>query len=723
MVGKQDDEGESEVIKGVNSGLGRDRFVPYRDSSLTWLLKDCFTGGAAAFIIATVSPSAACYGESASTLRWASRARRLPAPPARRALSPPTRALLQAQLADLLAALSLHNISYVPETKKLIFDKAKLFENNGCNACVNKMDEKKNLNIGASKSESTTSSVASGSSEKIFSNEKIIISGEVDNLFGPSLGRTRSGSDINLTTPLKNKRRQYRSQEVLPVNTQLSKSQLDTKLDLSSENICASIAKEENVTDSSSDPKTQVRVPLLYDNQRAEIVSSVTERLYSKLKKREETAVSKMESIVDRKIMEPLSELRICTNARQRLVDLSQKALKNKRRIGIPAYTQTRPRITRVREQGTDAQSDLEFYVVKDNDCYKLYQNVATETVPLTPRCKEIAVGSKYGFLYHREKSAATNTRLVSYKNSCVMTDEIVKFERYTQTPVIPPPRRKRRIKKNAEIYCDVNHSKEDVTFTPIVSINISQEHHTTPDTTSESDEPSENSMKNTSSLVPPDLLSNHSTENKIGANEIEVTHSNDTNNSSDSIVHREMLIPTEDFPDSEEHSLPRVKLSPGTNGKRHFQNIIMGRNNQMYPYNIELSPSHERSDSYKKSVKFKDETFGTAHIGVQTRCDTKSDSRLRDTESESDQSQSEKGDISSASIKSSKSELDIFVWKSGNTDAKQEPVESQSTDLQDDCGTCHYKLRNESGRRKEKAKLYKEFLGLKKRNSLFTKR
>ncbi|KAG7163575.1 StAR-related lipid transfer protein 9-like 1, partial [Homarus americanus] len=50
-------------------------FIPYRDSVLTWLLKDTLGGNAKTLMIATVSPSSTSFAESVSTLRYATRAR------------------------------------------------------------------------------------------------------------------------------------------------------------------------------------------------------------------------------------------------------------------------------------------------------------------------------------------------------------------------------------------------------------------------------------------------------------------------------------------------------------------------------------------------------------------------------------------------------------------------------------------------------------------------
>jgi len=51
--------------------------VPYRDSKLTRLLQDCLGGGAQTVLLATLSPSALCFDESASTLRFADAASRM----------------------------------------------------------------------------------------------------------------------------------------------------------------------------------------------------------------------------------------------------------------------------------------------------------------------------------------------------------------------------------------------------------------------------------------------------------------------------------------------------------------------------------------------------------------------------------------------------------------------------------------------------------------------
>jgi kinesin family protein 13 len=55
----------------------RDKFVPYRDSVLTWLLKDNLGGNSRTVMVATISPAADNYEETLSTLRYADRAKRI----------------------------------------------------------------------------------------------------------------------------------------------------------------------------------------------------------------------------------------------------------------------------------------------------------------------------------------------------------------------------------------------------------------------------------------------------------------------------------------------------------------------------------------------------------------------------------------------------------------------------------------------------------------------
>uniref|UniRef100_A0A670HZV7 StAR-related lipid transfer protein 9 n=1 Tax=Podarcis muralis TaxID=64176 RepID=A0A670HZV7_PODMU len=59
------------------SGQRRQAYTPYRDSILTWLLKDSLGGNSKTIMIATISPANSCYNETMSTLRYASNAKNI----------------------------------------------------------------------------------------------------------------------------------------------------------------------------------------------------------------------------------------------------------------------------------------------------------------------------------------------------------------------------------------------------------------------------------------------------------------------------------------------------------------------------------------------------------------------------------------------------------------------------------------------------------------------
>ncbi|XP_017311279.2 kinesin-like protein KIF13B [Ictalurus punctatus] len=63
------------ALADQGAGKCRNKFVPYRDSVLTWLLKDSLGGNSRTTMIATVSPAADNYDETLSTLRYADRAK------------------------------------------------------------------------------------------------------------------------------------------------------------------------------------------------------------------------------------------------------------------------------------------------------------------------------------------------------------------------------------------------------------------------------------------------------------------------------------------------------------------------------------------------------------------------------------------------------------------------------------------------------------------------
>ncbi|XP_020282413.1 kinesin-like protein Klp98A isoform X2 [Pseudomyrmex gracilis] len=68
---------ELSSANGDTSASKRNAFIPYRDSVLTWLLKDSLGGNSKTIMIATISPAECNYNDTLSTLRYANRAKNI----------------------------------------------------------------------------------------------------------------------------------------------------------------------------------------------------------------------------------------------------------------------------------------------------------------------------------------------------------------------------------------------------------------------------------------------------------------------------------------------------------------------------------------------------------------------------------------------------------------------------------------------------------------------
>ncbi|XP_011639230.1 kinesin-like protein Klp98A isoform X2 [Pogonomyrmex barbatus] len=68
---------ELSSASGDTSATKRNTFIPYRDSVLTWLLKDSLGGNSKTIMIATISPAECNYNDTLSTLRYANRAKNI----------------------------------------------------------------------------------------------------------------------------------------------------------------------------------------------------------------------------------------------------------------------------------------------------------------------------------------------------------------------------------------------------------------------------------------------------------------------------------------------------------------------------------------------------------------------------------------------------------------------------------------------------------------------
>lgn len=67
----------SSLMYPVLASKKADAFVPYRDSTLTWLLRESLGGNSKTIMLAAISPAAINYGETLSTLHYANRAKNI----------------------------------------------------------------------------------------------------------------------------------------------------------------------------------------------------------------------------------------------------------------------------------------------------------------------------------------------------------------------------------------------------------------------------------------------------------------------------------------------------------------------------------------------------------------------------------------------------------------------------------------------------------------------
>ena len=67
----------ADLSSSASANGGTKHYIPYRDSVLTWLLKDSLGGNSKTIILAAISPADINYVETMSTLRYANRAKNI----------------------------------------------------------------------------------------------------------------------------------------------------------------------------------------------------------------------------------------------------------------------------------------------------------------------------------------------------------------------------------------------------------------------------------------------------------------------------------------------------------------------------------------------------------------------------------------------------------------------------------------------------------------------
>ncbi|RZB45752.1 kinesin-II 85 kDa subunit-like, partial [Asbolus verrucosus] len=324
-------EDAPKISKGI-----RKRFIPYRDSVLTWLLKDTLGGNSDTLMIATISPSSKCYSETVNTLRFGQRAKLIISIPVVNEDSrEKTIRELRAEIARLKEFIKLGRFETVSMSKN---------QNN----------------------------------DSLNTTEKLIPVMSFTDTNGDKPVPSRLRRTFSVDHPLKKMEsapsRKFGSEETINKTKKLPLriSSVDKK-------IPETKRQEKSIV---TEPKLKVeakvdsirRTPI---KPRSQIVAAVTHRLYAKTKKREAATDTS-----DMPTSTPSKELTICANARQQLRELTRKAVRAQRIKNEETQTDLFP-VLRVKEMSTDVD-DLKISLYK-------VKNAETSTGTVQTEDKEIS--------------------------------------------------------------------------------------------------------------------------------------------------------------------------------------------------------------------------------------------------------------------------------------------------------------------------------------------
>nr|XP_023021071.1 kinesin-like protein Klp61F [Leptinotarsa decemlineata] len=409
-------EQTSKQAKGI-----RRRFVPYRDSVLTWLLKDILGGNSNTVMVATVSPSSACYSETVNTLRFGQRAKNIISRPVVNE-DPKEKTIreLRAEIFRLKEILSVLQISTeIQMNSNANVITTKFQKDHEIDASVGLTEEKIEIepivdHTGHNLTdENKTSIILEKSINELLSTEKLVplmnVNSSLKKIKPTTLKRTFSvdrtlfkmereklnslGSDDSLRSTSTKSLISNLSSERGSLNSTGGTSQSSYRrlsLTKPSPNFPKTIPKrrslegpskktEKAVSTLSSLSKVESKVGSIRQRQvkpRAQIVAAVTSRLYSKIKNKEvstDTDDINTYSLVE---VTP-KELSICDNARARLKEITKKALRAHRNKNEETQTEVM-QIRRVKETATDV-NDLKLELTEVKEAATVYDIVNTK--------------------------------------------------------------------------------------------------------------------------------------------------------------------------------------------------------------------------------------------------------------------------------------------------------------------------------------------------------
>ncbi|KAK4885280.1 hypothetical protein RN001_001551 [Aquatica leii] len=489
----------------------RKRFVPYRDSVLTWLLKETLGGNSKTTMIATVSPSSTCFNETINTLRFGQRAKKIISRPT--TIDDPKERTIR-ELRKEIEKLK-HLLTQFQDSETTlqfsVYTKDKVDHSQAEVINVNRFERRPSVIKGIC------------TQEDLHINKKVLIAKErllpvMDVTSEVSLAKKqlpKMRRTLSVETNIMNSKpsRLFGSQETIlnsvkekpKRNSQpsvLTKKTVE-KLPLVKSGV---IKKPFNCTPKKIEKAiiTEVKGPQKLElpkksvsKQRSQIVAAVTNRLYGVSKKKEvATETEELRSPSE----EVPKELTICTNARLRLQEITQRALHAHRRKTAETQTDLFP-VLRVKEVSTDVD-DLKIALVEvkdaEVDCSKIEtKDVAINCFEQTFQENENNVNTS--FVYTRSCATQVTDLIDDQKPRISTQPSTISFTKYLQNIKEP----------TIEI---VNPSNGSPIYTSTVNINVSHNYinrHRLSDITSE-DSIEESNQSNNVNLPTPDIISNH---------------------------------------------------------------------------------------------------------------------------------------------------------------------------------------------------------------------
>ncbi|XP_056639224.1 uncharacterized protein LOC130446785 [Diorhabda sublineata] len=470
----------------------RRRFVPYRDSVLTWLLKDILGGNSNTVMVATVSPSSICYNETVNTLRFGQRAKNIIFRPVVHE-DPKEKTIreLRAEifkLKELLKTLQLPCLNQMyfqkdinRDTKDDVLPKTHL---NPTNCVLSLLTDKLDAVEGP-----------------LFANEELIPVIDVETKVEQKESRAIFMMSTNKIDCEKRGSNDSIVSSKSVASNQSSEQDSSRRSSLRTESSPKSVSAHSRASSKKQSPKTTSNENLSKKSEskinsgsknsaRSQVVAAVTSRLYNKVKKKE--VATDTDDINTYNLSVIPAELMIAENARARLRNITRRALRANRVKNQDIQTDFSP-IVRIKEASTHT-SDLKIYLEEIKNVETMTSTINSidacvdcsdliNTVTDTDTVKNLLITRSCGTQFSKEDSQK--------KHIVPKPSTLISFTKYLKGT-----------KENVAT---------DAIYTNVVNINISNNYV---QGDKPSDSVSSDSLDHYESqsayMVTPDLLSNH---------------------------------------------------------------------------------------------------------------------------------------------------------------------------------------------------------------------